>query len=584
MGDMPKNDYHQLSNADDDSSSSDNALLKEVLKEHQYSVQKELGRGEFGTVFLVTDKDEDPYVIEQLNSRDRKELETVQKEVKILKKMNCGYIVSYVDSFYDKARGLCYIVMEYCKGGDLFKKMKSQKNGFEEKQILDWFVQICLALQYLHDERKNVLHRDIKPQNIFLTEDGYVNLGDFGCSTVQRRANAYASSCNAADLYRSPEADEHKYSSKSDIWSLGWLLYDLCMLDVWSDIKQRRFQQSSLAVGLPLHVSEMYSQELQELIKEMLSSDPEDRPSAGQILAKPFLTDAVERNKRFPEALEQRYIKSINAFEMACNKHYEKFETLVKEWGETTTSLEEIHRKCTIGSLSGAVIGTAGGITAVVGAILAPFTFGASLIVTAVGVGVGVAGGVTGAASSIANTVQQKKLHENLRNIQQQFTNVSTPILDSLNALRRTLKVILKFRDFVSDSTDNVKMLCNVGRRRVVCGTELMNLGLLANVGRIAAQTARVGRAAAQAVAAVTGVLSGLLVILDVAFIVVDSADIHQMNQGTVNDPEKVKSSLLKSIAQMRKTHTDLGNVLMEITETRKELRQYREMARVDSD
>lgn len=316
----------------------------------------------------------------------------------------------------------------------------------------------------------------------------------------------------------------------------------------------------------------------------MLSSDPKDRPSADEILAKPFLTDAVKRNKRFPEALERRFIHSIHTFEKACNKYFRDFENLVKEWGETTTSLEEIHRKCTIGSLSGAVIGTAGGITAVVGAILAPFTFGASLIVTAVGVGVGVAGGVTGAASSIANTIQQKPLRENLQNIQQEFNHVSTPILDSLNALRRVVKVIQKSRDFVSDSSDNVKMLCNVDKKSVLCGKELMNLGLLANVGRIAAQTARVGRAAAQAVAAVTGVLSGLLVILDVAFIVVDSVDIHQMNQGKVNDPEKVKSSLLKSIAQMRKTHTDLGNVLKEITETRNELTRYMEVASADSD
>ncbi|XP_056114549.1 uncharacterized protein LOC130090927 [Rhinichthys klamathensis goyatoka] len=343
-----------------------------------------------------------------------------------------------------------------------------------------------------------------------------------------------------------------------------------------SHIRNRLFQQASLAVGNPLHISERYSQELRELIKEMLSSDPEDRPSADEILAKPFLTDAVKRNKRFLEALERRFINSINTFEEACNKGYGNFETLVKEWGETTTSLEEIHRKCTIGSLSGAVIGTAGGITAEVGAILAPFTFGASLIVTAVGVGVGVAGSVTGAASSITNTVKQRPLRQNLENIQREFTNVSTPILDSLNALRRALRVIQKFRDFVSDSSDTVKMLCSVDKRRVVCGKELMNLGLLlANVGRIAAQTARVGRAAAEAVAAVTGVLSGLLVILDVAFIVVDSADIHQMNQGRVNYPEKVKSSLLKSIAQMRKTHRDLVIVLREIKETRNELEKY---------
>ncbi|XP_042615213.1 apolipoprotein L4-like [Cyprinus carpio] len=292
----------------------------------------------------------------------------------------------------------------------------------------------------------------------------------------------------------------------------------------------------------------------------LLSCDPRHRPSAVEILAKPFLNNVVIQNQGIPMGLEESLNQSFRIFDVAYNNRYKNFEALVKEWGVTTDSLEEVHHKCTAGTLAGSVIGAAGGITAVVGAILAPFTFGASLIVTGVGVGVGVAGGVTGAASSITNTVKQKSLRENIQRIQQNFTGV-TPLIESLNALRRVLKVIQKIRDFVSDSSDNVKMSHDVDRRRLVCATELMHLGLLANVGRIAAQTARVGRAAATAVATVTGVLSGLLVVVDTVFIVMDSLDIHQMRQGKVDDPNKVKSSLLKSIAEMRKTHTELCNV-----------------------
>ncbi|XP_073703376.1 uncharacterized protein [Garra rufa] len=551
-------------------------LIVGVFEEHGYTKKEQLGQGISGIVYLVTNKAGDSYVIKQMNSRNSMELNKVQVEVMILKRMNYGYIVSYVESFEDKATGLFFIVMEYCAGGDLYKRMQTQakKGFFKEQQILDWFVQICLALQYLHDERRNVLHRDIKPQNVFLTEDDYIKLGDFGYSKVHRRADPYSSSALGTEFYASPECYQKKYSSQSDIWSLGWLLYDLCMLDVWSDVKKRHFQQASHAIGHPLHFSKRYSKDLQKLIKEMLSCDPNDRPSANEILAKPFLSDAVKRNKRIPQALEQRFMVSLSKFNEAYSKHYNHFKTLVEEWGETTDSLEKIHHKWTIGTLSGSVIGTAGGITALVGAILAPFTCGASLIVTAVGTGVGVAGGLTGAASSILNTVQQKSLRENIEIIQQKFTDV-TPLLDSLNTLIKVLKTIQIFSDFFIESSNNVQISHSVDSRKVVCAKELMNLGLLANVGRIATQTSRVGRAAAEAVAAVTGVLSGILVIVDAAFIAVDAIDIHQMRQGKVNDPKKVKSSLLKSIAQMRKIHTDLCDVVDDIQKTRNSLNEY---------
>ncbi|CAM4511260.1 unnamed protein product [Leuciscus chuanchicus] len=154
--------------------------------------------------------------------------------------------------------------------------------------------------------------------------------------------------------------------------------------------------------GTPPPISERYSEELRELIRQMLSCDPKDRPSADEILAKPFLKEAVDRNKRIPEALEQRLMKSINAFDEAYDKHYKDFEVLVSEWGNITGSMESAHYNATAGSLTGSVIGAAGGITAVVGAILAPFTFGASLIVTGVGIGVGVAGGLAAKAGRVA--------------------------------------------------------------------------------------------------------------------------------------------------------------------------------------
>ncbi|KAK7171242.1 hypothetical protein R3I94_001242 [Phoxinus phoxinus] len=568
MEENPMHHYRKLSNASEDScyradsDSSDNSIglppLFKVLKKHEYTITEELGRGISGRAFLVKSPDEDFLVVKEINYRDF-DLDAAKNEINILKNLHHGYIVAYEDSFEDEESGYFYIVLEYCAGRDLYKKMRMQEGFFEEEQILDWLVQICLALQYLNEN--NVLHRDIKPQNVFLTEDGYINLGDFGCAKVLQRADE---SVVGAELYASPEIYENRHNSKSDIWSLGWLLHDLCMLDVWSNIIERRFLHASSLRGTKPTISNRYSEDLRGLICQMLSRDPHMRPSAGEILAKPFLNDAVQRNK-IPDALQRSYLTSSNDFNEAYDKHYNDFEIVVSEWKTTTDSLEEIHRNCTIGSLSGAVIGAAGGITAVVGAILSPFTFGASLIVTGVGIGVGVAGSVTGAASNITNTVKQEELREKFEKNQQDYKKASEPILKSLKTLRKVMRKLTRFRDFVRSSTvDNVQMSWRIGRI-TVGGTEFVTLGMLASFDSIAVEVFNVGTA----VAAASGVLSGILVIADVAFIVKDAREIHRMRQGRVDDPENVESSVLKAIAQMRKTHTELCEALRVIQETK---------------
>ncbi|XP_067299015.1 uncharacterized protein [Pseudorasbora parva] len=538
---------------------------REVLEEHGYTKERKLGRGSSGTVYLLTNRDGDRCVVKVIKSRDNEEAE-------ILRSLKYGYIVTYEDSFKDEDNEQLFVVMEYCAGGDLHKRMQTQKEKgtFEERKIIDWLVQICLALQYVH--KKNILHGDIKPQNIFLTEDDYINV-DFGCSKTLQRADAFALSVVGAELYTSPEVLQKKYQFKSDIWSLGWVLHDLCMLDVWSDVKERRFQHANSLQGNPPHISERYSEELRTLIRQMLSCDPEDRPSADEILAQPFLSEAVKRNKRIPEELEQRLKESIISFNEAYSEHYKEFETLVSEWGETTDALEKTHYDATAASLSGAVIGTAGGIAALVGLCLAPFSLGASLIVTGIGVGVAVAGGVTTSASNITNTVKQNSFKECLQQIEEKFKLVSLKLLNPLNEVRKLLKKMSKFQDFASDSSsDNVQMMWGAGRGAVGCAAGIISLGMLANVGRIAVQAARIGRAAA----AVSGVLSGLLVLADTVFIVMDSREIHQMRQHwKTDDPEKVSSSILKAIAQMRKTHNELQNVLKEIKEAKEELNTY---------
>jgi len=138
-------------------------------------------------------------------------------------------IVSFREVYKTKKGHLC-IVMDFADGGDL-QKMIQQQNGryFDEKKILDWFTQICLGMKHVHDRK--ILHRDIKCQNVFVTKQGIIKMGDFGIARVLRHTVDVARSMVGTPYYLSPEIIEGRpYSFKSDIWSLGVMLYELCAL------------------------------------------------------------------------------------------------------------------------------------------------------------------------------------------------------------------------------------------------------------------------------------------------------------------------------------------------------------------
>jgi NIMA (never in mitosis gene a)-related kinase 1/4/5 len=118
--------------------------------------------------------------------------------LKVLKHPN---IVTYRESFLDGGK-LC-IVMDYCSGGDLHTVLQRRRGTpLPEDTILDWFVQICLALKHIHDRK--VLHRDIKAQNIFVASNGLLKLGDFGVSKVLDSTTSLAATGVGTPYYLSP--------------------------------------------------------------------------------------------------------------------------------------------------------------------------------------------------------------------------------------------------------------------------------------------------------------------------------------------------------------------------------------------
>nr|XP_009910180.1 PREDICTED: serine/threonine-protein kinase Nek5 [Haliaeetus albicilla] len=263
----------------------------------KYEIIKKIGEGSFGKIFLAKGKlDNEQRVIKEidLTKMPVKEKEASQKEVILLAKMKHANIVTFYASVQEKNK--LYIVMEYCDGGDLMKRINMQHGVlFDEDQILSWFVQISLGLKHIHD--KKILHRDLKAQNIFLSNNGRVaKLGDFGIARQLNSTTEFAHTCVGTPYYLSPEICENRpYNSKTDIWSLGCVLYELCALK--HPFEGNSLHQLVLKIcrGHFHPVSPNYSYDLRILISQLFNISPKDRPSVNSILRKPFLQNLVLR-------------------------------------------------------------------------------------------------------------------------------------------------------------------------------------------------------------------------------------------------------------------------------------------------
>uniref|UniRef100_A0A2K5RB44 non-specific serine/threonine protein kinase n=1 Tax=Cebus imitator TaxID=2715852 RepID=A0A2K5RB44_CEBIM len=286
----------------------------------KYIRLQKIGEGSFGKAILVkSTEDGRQYVIKEINiSRmSSKEREESRREVAVLANMKHPNIVQYRESFEEN--GSLYIVMDYCEGGDLFKRINAQKGVlFQEDQILDWFVQICLALKHVHDRK--ILHRDIKSQNIFLTKDGTVQLGDFGIARVLNSTVELARTCIGTPYYLSPEICENKpYNNKSDIWALGCVLYELFNLYMFhvcylfSGFYMKNLVLKIISGSFP-PVSLHYSYDLRSLVSQLFKRNPRDRPSVNSILEKGFIAKRIEKFLSPQLIAEEFCLKTFSKF------------------------------------------------------------------------------------------------------------------------------------------------------------------------------------------------------------------------------------------------------------------------------
>jgi len=204
-----------------------------MTKISDFQVTKKLGDGAFSSVYLAKRiSDGALYAIKKvkMGKLSEKEKQNALNEIRILASIQHPNVIGYKDAFFENSSGSLCIVMEVADNGDLLQRIekhKKQRTKFQEKEIWHYFVQIVRGLKGLHDLQ--IVHRDIKCANLFLTKDGMVKMGDLNVSKVAKKGLLQTQT--GTPYYASPEVWKDKpYDNKSDIWSLGCVLYEMITL------------------------------------------------------------------------------------------------------------------------------------------------------------------------------------------------------------------------------------------------------------------------------------------------------------------------------------------------------------------
>lgn len=204
------------------------------------------------------------------------------KEIRLLQNLAHENVIQYISSFTEQHA--LWIVLELASGGDLMgviDRNRSMCTLLDEAVVWDYFTQLCHAVDYIHHRR--IIHRDIKPANVFLTQSGKVKLGDFGLGRSIGLATVCVHSLVGTPYYMSPErVKEEPYSFKSDVWSLGCLLYELCALQ--SPFFGHKLNLYALAnkiknADFPPIPSDTYSSKTRTIIAMCIRADMHQRPS-----------------------------------------------------------------------------------------------------------------------------------------------------------------------------------------------------------------------------------------------------------------------------------------------------------------
>ena len=246
------------------------------IDSHEYKIVEEIGEGGFSKVYKVLNKEDNKfYALKVIKNQMKESLSIFENEWINLSKLDNKNIVKYYGSKNDEKK--LYILMEYCDGLNLEEFLEEHKKPNEENKVIlikentlyNIIKQICSGIKEIHD--KNIVHRDLKPSNIFINKDNEIKIGDFGISkqlnalkkTTLTKKGAGTSSYIAPEIFK-----KSKYNNKSDMYSLGCIIYELFTLNEYHTDKLSDDIKS---------IDNMYDSNWQKILNSLLIVDTNKR-------------------------------------------------------------------------------------------------------------------------------------------------------------------------------------------------------------------------------------------------------------------------------------------------------------------